>query len=263
MSKFELQSIKVEYKLPEISYDLQPLKEQVETIKKMYENWNVQEKDLKDAKSVRAELNKAKKKIDRKRIDIKNYITTPLNKFENELKEIAKQVVELNDSIDSQVKDYETKLKQEKEKKIKSLDGYADFIKFNEKWLNKSYSMQDIKGDIATQHTLFTNSAMVITSKCDKYELDSEKYLNMLKNKVDTETIISMIENDYETKQRYVDKDTQEKVGDYDDLPFTRQDIEDSEILSYTLKIKGTRVQLKTLKQFMADNFIEYEKVEE
>ena len=136
-------------------------------------------------------------------------------------------------------------------------------MQFNDKWLNKTYAIEDIEKEIDTQRKLFTNNSLLIANTCQAYELNSEKYLNMLKNKQDIETIIAMINNDFNTKKEYTLKDIAKKVED--DLPFAKQDFEDVadvELLTYTLQLKGTRLQLKALKQFLQDNDIEYEKVE-
>lgn len=254
-----LPTITPTYQLPSIKYDLQPLKAELETLKEHYGNWVVSENKLKEAKDIRKELNKSKKKLDRQRIDLMNEITKPLSAFETELKDIAKEIEMLSKSIDSQVKDYEQKEKDEKKQEIKQLEHWQEWMVFNEKWLNKTYSINDIEKELKAQENQFSNNSLLITQTCKAYELNNEKYFDMLKNKQDIETIIAMINNDYKTKQEYTNQEIKEENIE---PPFEKQDLQDTETLTYTLKLFGTKAQLKSLRQFIEENGIEYEKVE-
>jgi hypothetical protein len=98
MNELQIVNIKVDYELPTLAYDLKPLKEQVEAIKKQYENWVVNEEDLKSAKDVVANINKVAKTISDRRIVVVREIKEPITKFEDDLKYMTADLKQLSET---------------------------------------------------------------------------------------------------------------------------------------------------------------------
>lgn len=112
------------------------------------------EEQIKEAKADRADLNRFKTALEDKRKEIKKAYLAPYEKFEKEVKEIVKILEEPIAAIDSQVRAFEEKKKQEKQDEIvayietKDLHGFNWTQIFNIKWLNATTSMKSITEEI-------------------------------------------------------------------------------------------------------------------
>ena len=130
--------------------------EKLEIIMTKYERV-LTEEALKDGKTDRAELNKIKKELETYRKDLKKEVMKPYKEFEEDYNEIIAVVDRGLNNLDTQVKAFEEKEKQEKlEEIIKYFDEnvgeYRELIDFDkvfqEQWLNKTYSMKKVQMDI-------------------------------------------------------------------------------------------------------------------
>lgn len=257
MRDLQVKEIKVKYELPTIVYELTPLKQQVEQIKELYSGWVVEENDLPQAKKLTAQLNKAVKDISRKRIDIAKAIKEPLTTFEEEIKAITSEVEEIANSIKDQMNDYETQRKENKKQEILDLVGWCDYMSFNEQWLNKTFAIADIEKDLERQRTIFENNSLLITTTCKGVGLSPDKYLQMLVDKKAIQDIVDLINNDVEVKQEYQEQTPTEIT----ETPITVADSQDTTLLSFTLKITGTKTQLKSLRAYITELGLTYEKL--
>jgi hypothetical protein len=259
MNEIAIKEINVEHELPSIKYDLAPLKEQVELIKQKYGKLVISEQDLAEAKKITAQLNKAAKEIGRKRIDITNEIKKPITEFENELKAIAKDVEDVSNDIKTQLDDYEEKRKEEKRKMILEHELWADYMVFDETWLNKTTGIDIIEQSMETQKTIFQNNSLLITTTCKGNALNPDKYLQMLVDKYPIQQIVDIINNDIQVKNEYKEQKNVETV----ETPTTInvEDTQDTTQMAFTLKIYGTKTQLKALRQFIDNNGMTYEKL--
>ena len=102
------------------------------------------------AKKKRAELNTAKQKLTRSRIDLIKELMKPYNDFEERCKALEKKVDTASSYLDEIVKAKEQEEKEKKRKKIeifwqtKNFDLFPLEKIFNDKWLNKTYKESDI-----------------------------------------------------------------------------------------------------------------------
>ena len=105
----------------------------------------------------RARLRKIKTSIDDYRKTVKKVYSAPLTVFEGKCKELTDICDEGIENLDSQVKDYEAKQKAEKnriisEKYRELAEGYTEYLPLaeiaNDKWLNKTYPIEDITAEI-------------------------------------------------------------------------------------------------------------------
>ena len=106
------------------------------------------------AKKDRAELNKAKEKIGRARIDLIAELMKPYNDFETRCKALEKKIEQASKALDEIVKQKENEEKELKRKVIeqfwtsKNFDLFPLEKIFNTKWLNKSFKESDILSEM-------------------------------------------------------------------------------------------------------------------
>ncbi len=144
----ELQIIKLEN--TDISqWDFSMLRAELQSKLEYYSSLVYTDANIKDAKGDRADLNKVKKAIEDARKAFKAKCLEPYNALEPQIKELVEMVEEQRLLIDSTVKDYEQRKKDEKEKAIKEyydrkavvLGALAEPLYpklFDKKWCNAS-----------------------------------------------------------------------------------------------------------------------------
>ncbi len=132
---------------------------------KKYENLEItNESEIADAKKDLADLRKTQRLIDDERKAIKKEILLSFEIGEKQYKDLASLLDNAIQNIDSQLKEYDSIKQQEKRKEIEAIfneQEKLDFITlesiFNEKWLNKTYSLENIKSDIIEKITKISN----------------------------------------------------------------------------------------------------------
>lgn len=141
--------------LKAIEWNHEEIKKEVSEKIEHYKNLVYTDEQIKDAKADRATLNKFVKALEDKRKEIKKQCLAPYEDFEKKMKEIVAIVNEPIGLIDTQLKEYEEKRKQEKAVKVDEILKEAEkslpddmHIPFDSKWLNSSVSMKSIKETI-------------------------------------------------------------------------------------------------------------------
>lgn len=140
-----------------IDWNFEELKKEVAERAANYLNLVYSDDQIKEAKKDRADLNKFKSALDKKRKEIKSQVMDPYKEFETQIKEVQGIVDEAVNNIDSQIKGYEEGLRQEKEKRCKEI--YAECVGdldrivswetvFNPKWLNRTTGEKAIREEI-------------------------------------------------------------------------------------------------------------------
>jgi len=131
-----------------IEWNYEEIKRQVADTVEMYTDLVYTDEQIKEAKDDRAALNRFIKALEDKRKEIKNQCLAPYESFEKQMKEIIALVKEPVALIDSQVKGYEEKKKQEKMDQVTSAwcgltkpEGLTLEKIFDSRWLNASYSI--------------------------------------------------------------------------------------------------------------------------
>ena len=145
-----------EINIPEkIEFNYQELKSEIETKLELYNNLVYQEKDLKTAKSDKANLNRLKKALNDERIRREKEYMKPFIEFKNQINEIIDIIDKPVRLIDNQIKDYEKIKKEEKNKEIIELFAEInqfEWLKLNKifdsRWLNSSYRIKKVKEDM-------------------------------------------------------------------------------------------------------------------
>lgn len=154
-----------------IEFNFEELKQEITERASSYVNLVYSDEQIQDAKKDRATLNKFVKALSDERIKIKKECLKPYEDFETKIKELDKIVSAAISNIDSQVKGYEEKKKQEK------LDGITNFFNstdhpdwlhiaqiMNDKWLNASVSMKSIQEEINARLEQIANDLATLSN---------------------------------------------------------------------------------------------------
>ena len=122
-----------------------------------YETVVYTDDDIKQAKSDRADLNKLKKALNDERIRLEKEYMIPFKTFKAQIDEIISIIDKPAALIDSRVKEFEQKKKEEKKQQIAELFAefnFPDYITlekiWDDAWLNSSCSMSRVKEDFKT-----------------------------------------------------------------------------------------------------------------
>lgn len=140
----------------EIRFNYEELKNQLASMAAEYKGLVFTENQLPEAKKDRAALNRMKKALNDARIQTQREYMAPFDEFKGRIDDLIKLVDEPVREIDAQIKEFEEATKEEKKEEIRKLfteTGFQNFVSlemiWNEKWLNKSYSLKQIGDEMA------------------------------------------------------------------------------------------------------------------
>lgn len=141
--------------LKSIDWNKDEIKAEVAERMTYYANRVYTDDTIKTRKEDRRTLNKFLTALEGKRKEVKKRCLAPYEKFEKELGEITSLVREPIALIDKQITDYDTSLAEAKKAEITEIWGktaHPDFVTlstiWNEKWLNKTFAMANVKKEI-------------------------------------------------------------------------------------------------------------------
>ena len=154
-----LQLIVDPVKIPEnITFNYAELSTAIKTKMEEYKGLVYTDDQIKEAKTDRADLNRLKGILKDERIRMKKAYLEPFSDFEDKINNLISVIDEPVALIDSQIKAYEQKQKDDKENEIREKFkemGFPDYVSlikvWNPKWLNKSYSMKNIEADLQSR----------------------------------------------------------------------------------------------------------------
>lgn len=145
--------------IQQIEWNFDELKKEITVRASEYVDLVYSDDQIKEAKKDRADMNKFKKALDDKKREVKKQLLDPYTEFEAQVKELIAIVDKAVDNIDSQIKEYEDQLRQQKEERcmqiwkdsVGDMDRILTFEKcFNSKWLNKTTPEKAIREEILT-----------------------------------------------------------------------------------------------------------------
>lgn len=282
-------SIEVKINTPEeqflksIDFNYDEIKGELQTVLEKYQNLAFTDETMKEAKNTRAHLNQLKTKIDNVRKDMKKRCLAPYEAFETKIKDLTNLVDKPILQIDSQVKSYEERCKQEKLENIKAFwnETAKDILPlvsfdriFNEKWLNATTTMKSINEEITKIVDDIKQGLDTISQLHTEYELQvKDKFLETLS------LVIALNENN-RLKERQKAIEEQERLRKEAELKAQQQtqtsapaetpkqmdiveEVKKVEEQEYQIifKVTANREKLSLLKQFLEDNHIKIERV--
>lgn len=142
-----------------IDFNFAELKGELTNRLEKYQGLAYTDDTIGDAKKDRAKLNKFKKALNDKKLEIKRRCLEPYTDFEARIKELIALVDQPVLAIDSQVKGYEERKRTEKQQTIQAVwdvQAQESAVKsmvtlsnvFDQRWLNVTYSMAQIEQEI-------------------------------------------------------------------------------------------------------------------
>lgn len=259
------------------------MKDQIDQLCEGLDNYDVTKSNLKEAKSTRAKLNKLKKAIKGRKVEIKKKAEAPIKDFNDKVESLIDEIDFSSTKISDGIKVFEVQEKEERHQKnlehIAAMCELANVdpskIKYQSSWDNKSYSKTKFEIEVDQQIALIkqqqdqlADNIKIISEKAEKLGLPADHWIKALddnslsdvldamedyKNDLDAvskaqkETKLNRLNNLKKQGNKYVDP----KTGEIKD-----------KIFFLKLKVKGTSWQLKQLQSFLKDNGIEYEGLE-
>lgn len=140
-----------------IEWNFEELKVEIAAAAQEYEVSLYTDDTMKRAKADRAKLNKFVEAINSKRTEIRRQLLKPDEQFREEVKELTGIVQKAIDNIDSQIKDYECRQREEKTAKIRefyeeNIHDIGEYLPFDRvmkpQYANVSTTMKSIKEEI-------------------------------------------------------------------------------------------------------------------
>lgn len=235
-----------------------------------YQDLTYTDETIKDAKEDRAALNKFKDRIDEARKDVKKRYLEPYNSFEEKVKKLLELIEEPKAKIDEQVKKYEEKKREEKQKHIEDyfaavIGDLSKFLTlekiFNQKWLNASTTIKSVQTEIdqIIQKVKFDLQTIK--------ELKSEWELTLIDTYLNTLDISAALREKTRLEERKKELEEAKQIEE----PVTpvmvaeaKMPTKEEPVKIYDRKfwVKGTAEQLRALGQYMKNNGIEYGGIE-
>ncbi len=278
-----------EITMPEkIDFNYEELKAEITEKVSYYASIAYTEEMIQEAKKDKAELNKLKKALNDERIRRKKEYLKPFEIFEAKVKELTGIIDEPIGIIDTQVKEYELRIKEEKREAIREYYNSTEHPEeltleqiFDEKWLNATVSMKKISEAIDSSITEYSSDMLTLAGLPEfsfeaqeiykqtldlKYALNEAHRLSDLakaKAKAEERKRIANMVSKEETEAIFFDgMEKEEQKEEREELPLTDDGLPDFDSLAkkkwYELKLELDRAQTEELRLFLVDRKIKF-----
>lgn len=267
----------VSYKPAEIIFPKYgEMKDNILKVHDEFANWTVTPQNIKSSKEVRKNLNLLKRTINSQRIAITSGIQQPAKMFKAQIDDLIAIIDETNKNIDSQLKQYDDKLRQDKHEQhvkfIKKACEDADVdpskIRYNASWDNKTYSNPKFEAELYEQvdilrknkQQLETNKRIII-QKADELGIPFAHYFDQLQREVPLDQILNDMQGEKDElvaiakKQKETKKQEQADLVKHGDKAIDPKTGEVRE-KTYTVRLEleqVTKYQWDQLKCFLKD----------
>lgn len=170
--------------LQKIEWNFEELKKEIAAASYEYEASVYTDDTIKAAKADRAKLNKFVDALNGKRTEIRKALLKPDEQFSQEIKELTGIVQKAISNIDSQVKSYEQRLREEKISKVQefyeeNINDLAPVLPFDRvfksEYANASTTMKSIKEDILSLIQRVGEGLAIINEVDSKYAGDMKE----------------------------------------------------------------------------------------
>lgn len=261
-----------------VSFNFEELKKELVEKSEHYKTAVYTEETITVAKQDRANLNKLVKAVNDEKIRVKNEIMKPYLPFETQCKELMEIVKSATENIDSQIKAFEQKKREEKLSEITDYFGekvgiYKDLINFdliyNERWLNVTYELKQVKADIDHIITKTKNDLMTIDSIVKNEETNSQVrdfYFRNISNPSVLGASLEEAKRIEATKVNLAEMKKQQEEAERAKqtiIPKQSNNLPTNKVHLYKLSfnIYVTEEQAIKIKEFFTNNNIKYEKI--
>ena len=259
-----------------VSFNFEELKQELIEKSEHYKTAIYTEETIAVAKQDRANLNKLVKAVNDEKIRVKNEIMKPYLPFEMQCKELMEIVKSATENIDSQIKVFEQKKRDEKLSKITNYFGekvgiYKDLINFdlifNERWLNVTYELKQVRADIDHIITKTKNDLMTIDSIVKNEETNSQVrdfYFRNISNPSVLGASLEEAKRIEATKVNLAEMKKQQEESEKAKqtiIPKQEQTEQPAKVYELCFRTYMTKEQMLKLKEFFNNNKIKYEKI--
>lgn len=171
------------------------LKSSVDQLSQEYNQFKVNPDNMRDAKLTRANLNKLKKALNDRKIDIVKAIDKPVNNFKGQIKGLTEEIDQTSNQISVQIKRYEDHARQMREqslmrdleKRCETAGVDSNKIEVNPKWFNKTASYAVFENEVQTQINVLlrekeelAENMKVVTARAKELGLPEQYWVQML-----------------------------------------------------------------------------------
>ena len=191
-----------------------------------YDIKNYSADDVSKAKEDKALLNKAAKALNDKRIEFEKEFMSPFAEFKDVVTDTVKLIKEAVSKIDTVIKEDESRSKKEKREEVehiaekcglKEFGVHLDSI-FNEKWLNKSFSLKKVEEEMRERIATITQDLETLKTFAEDYDVlvvrykenlnlqETVRYANQLKEQ--REASKTAVEEEKTPENNHVAKDS-------------------------------------------------------
>ena len=277
---------KVEYKQGVIDFEnYEILINKAKELATQYSNLIITDQDsYKFASQVKAELNKVIKAISDERIRIKKEFNNPLTEFESKVKEITGEIEAGKNQIDGRIREYDQRLKGEKQNKINDLiQQHAGnrYIEQNPKWLNKTFTdskiVEEIKEQVAfaeKEEQRIETETQLIKDTCKANDIETDGFLSMYQSGSEVSDVLTAINRSVIKHKEESDKQAEEIAPDPTPSQIEFMSEEDEELINiyhrelqktlnfkevYNVEIKATKQEFEAIERYLKSNGIHFE----
>lgn len=259
------------------------MKDRIDQLHESLEGYVVTKDNLKESKSTRAKLNKLKKAIKGRKVEIKKKAEAPIKAFNDKVESLVDEIDDSSSKISDGIKGFEDQEKQARhEKNLKHIEAICELaevdpakIKYQSSWDNKSYSKTKFETEVDQQIALIqqeqaqlADNIKIVSEKAEGLGLPADHWIKELDEQPLSFVLNAMTE--YKEDLDAVSKAQKEtKLNELRDLKKQGDKYVDPEtgeikdkVISLKLEVKGTPWQMKQLQSFLKDNGIEYQGLE-
>ena len=243
-----------------------------------YQNLAVTADNVKDAKKIKANLNKLKKALDGKRLEIKKANAQPYLNIEKQIKGIESSINEVVEPIGHAVKELDDQEKEARHEWVNSLikemastrDIEPSEVEFNPLWLRKSMSkhaiekdLDDVMRQIITAHKAIETNVDLVKQLCEAKNIEPDAFVVQAKSGKPTDELMESIQQAEKARELRLDaKKAHDRVIASKQVKVADKVIDKStgEVMSniYHLEISTTDQKMESLRSYLDSNDISY-----
>lgn len=265
--------------LAPIQFNYEDIKKWITEKAKEYKSMVYTEETITNAKSDRATLNKVAKALNDEKIRIKKEVLKPFEDFESKCKELQGIITDASNSIDIQIKAFETKEQEEKKKQIEDLFNtyIGDFKEliifeqiFNQRWLNKTYTIKKIEDEIKHLIAKTTTDLKVIDAQIQDESINKSVKNYYFNNITDPSILGNSLQEgmkiDENNKKLEQLRNTQKVTSEEQNIKENSEKITNivsktENLIQIDFRVITTKEKFMKLKEFLEINEIDYRRV--
>lgn len=243
-----------------------------------YQNLAVTADNVKDAKKIKANLNKLRKALDGKRLEIKKANAQPYLNIEKQIKEIENSINEVVEPISNAVKELDDQEKEARREWVNSLiqemasarDIEPSEVEFNPLWLRKSMSkiaiekdLDDVMKQIITAHEAIKTNVELVKQLCEAKNIEPDAFVVQAKNGQPADELMNAIQQAEKAREfRLNAKMARDRVIASKQVKVADKVInkDTGEVVSsvHHLEINTTDQKMESLRSYLDSNDISY-----